>query len=281
MHRIPTIPGYELYQPLGGGPITVVHAARELETEEPCAVKCIREEWEDQPTAIKLLQREARAGLKAQHPYLVPIWEAQVMTPPWYLVMPLLSGESLRRRLQRDYRLDLIDALWISRQIAEALAELHRHGFLHGDVKPENVHLVEQGEAVLIDLGFAHRPGENAAFLQQGYVLGTPDYLAPELCLSCPTADLSSDLFSLGVMLFEMLTGTLPWPPGSVNETFRRHGCDPPDDIRRFPLRLPAGLIRLVERLLSRRPEQRPRVEMVVQQLILLEINTLGRRHAA
>ena len=84
--------------------------------------------------------------------------------------------------MRRDFRLDPAEAVWIARQTAEALAALHRAGFLHGDVKPENLRLTSAGPAVLIDLGFAHRPGENAAFLREGYVLGTANYLAPELC---------------------------------------------------------------------------------------------------
>ena len=186
--------------------------------------------------------------------------------------MELLPGESLRQRLRRDYRLEPAEAVWVARQTAEALAALHRAGFLHGDVKPDNLRLVPGGPAVLIDLGFAHRPGENAAFLREGYVLGTADYLAPELCDPEPAEDLSSDLFSLGVMLFEMLTGRLPYPRGSVKQTFRRHRCDPPADVRRFAGPLPNALAGLVERLLANRPQDRPRAGAVVQQLIGLEI---------
>ncbi|MBI1917361.1 MAG: serine/threonine protein kinase [Planctomycetes bacterium] len=278
MQRIPRLPGYELFQYLGGGPLTAVYAGRDCATDELCAVKVLRDDWEDQPTAVKLLQREARAGLKVRDPRLVRLLHAHVTRAPHFLVMELLPGESLRRRLQREYRLGLPDALWVARQTAEAVAALHRAGFLHGDVKPDNVRLVRDGAAVLIDLGFAHRPGENAVFLREGYILGTPDYLAPELCLSRPEADLSSDLFSLGVMLFEMLTGQLPYPPGSLNQTFRRHGCDPPADIRRLAGPLPGSLVRLVERLLARRPEERPRAGAVVRQLIAQEIAALRRR---
>jgi serine/threonine protein kinase len=171
--------------------------------------------------------------------------------------------------------------LWIGRQTAEALAALHRAGFLHGDVKPDNVHLVEDGRAILIDLGFAHRPGENAAFLRRGYVLGTANYLAPELCGTEPDADQSSDLFSLGAMLFEMLTGRLPYPVGSVDQTFRRHSCDPPADIRAQLPFLPPSLGRLIERMLAHEPATRPRAAQVVRQLIELEIAGMGRRKSA
>ncbi len=179
MQAIPRIPGYELFERLGGGPMTTVYAARQLTTDQPCAIKLLRDDWEDPTNAVKLLQREARAGLSVRHPHLVRVTQAHVTTPPYFLVMELLPGESLRRRLRRDYRLQVSDAVWIVRQTAEALAALHRAGFLHGDVKPDNLRLTGDGTAVLMDLGFAHRPGENAAFLRAGYVLGTANYLAP------------------------------------------------------------------------------------------------------
>jgi serine/threonine protein kinase len=277
MQPSPRIPGYVLLSRLGGGPMTAVYEARDQGDGSPCAVKVLRPDWDDQPTAVKLLQREARAGLAVSHRHLVRVTHVHVLQPPYFLVMDLLPGESLRRRLQRDYRLPVADALWIARQTAEALAALHHAGFLHGDVKPDNLRLIDDGTAVLTDLGFAHRVGENAAFLRAGYVLGTANYLAPELCDELPAEELTTDLFSLGVMLFEMLTGRLPYPPGSLRQTFRRHRCDPPADVRSLAGPLPGDLVRLVERLLAHKPEDRPKASSVVQQLIKLEIAALGR----
>ncbi len=281
MLPVPKIPGYELLACLGGGPMTVVYSARDCVTDSLCAVKLPRVNWPDQATAIKLLQREARAGLAVRHPHLVTFRYAHVTAPPYFLVMDLLPGEPLRRRMRREYRLDAATAIWIARQTADALAALHRAGFLHGDVKPDNVRLVEDGTARLIDLGFAHRPGENAAFLRAGYVLGTANYLAPELCAWQEEADFSSDVFSLGVTLYEMLTGKLPYPAGSLGQTIRRHSCDPPIDIRRFTQSLPRELVTLIERMLRHKPADRPLAAAVVQQLISLEIDGLTQRRSA
>jgi eukaryotic-like serine/threonine-protein kinase len=281
MHPFSNVPGYDLLHPLGGGPLTVVFSARRLEDDSPCAVKLLRSDWEDQAAGIKLLQREARAVLAVEHPHIVRVLETHVTRPPYFLVMEWLAGESLRTRLKRDYCLDLSHALWIARQTAEALASLHRAGFLHGDVKPDNIQLVTEGQAVLLDLGFAHRPGENAAFLRSGYVLGTANYLAPELCGADPTAGFASDIFSLGATLFEVLTGQLPYPPGSIDQIFRRHSSDPPADIRIHLPMLPPALGRLIERMLARRPEQRPKAIQVVRQLIGLEIARMARRRSA
>jgi serine/threonine protein kinase len=278
---LPHIPGYELMRLLGGGPLTQVFSARETDTDIARAVKVLRPDWEDQATGIKLLQREARAGLAIRHPQIVRIVDAHVTRPPHFLVMELLPGECLRNRLRREYQLDLGMALWIVRQTAEGLAALHRVGFLHGDVKPDNIHLVDVGQAVLLDLGFAHRPGENAAFLRGGYVLGTANYLAPELCRNEPDADKSSDLFSLGVTFFELLAGRLPYPTGSVDQTFLRHSSDPPADIQRELPHLPPSLSALVGRMLARRPQDRPTASQVLHHLLDLQISVLGQRRSA
>src|SRR5262249_29637535 len=103
MQPFSDVPGYNLFHPLGGGPLTVVFSARRLEDDSRCGVKLLRPDWEDQAAGIKLLQREARAGLAAQHPHLVRVLHTHVTRPPYYLVMEWLPGESLRTRLQRDY----------------------------------------------------------------------------------------------------------------------------------------------------------------------------------
>jgi serine/threonine protein kinase len=280
MPPMPQIPGYEILQSLGGGPLTQVFAAREVVSDLPCALKLLRPDWRDQATAIKLLQREARACMAVKHPHLVRLIDSHVTSPPYYLAMEQLQGESLRQRLRRVYSLDLPTAVWVGRQIAEALAAMHRAGFLHGDVKPDNIHLIQDGQAVLIDLGFAHRPGENAAFLRGGYVLGTANYLAPEMCRQETEGDESSDVFSLGVTLYELLTGRLPYLPGSADQVFRRHSYDPPVDIRRHLPNVPSTMAKLIERMLARRPEERPKASGVVKQLIALEILGLGQIQA-
>lgn len=281
MKALPKIAGFELLTCLGGGAITTVYEARRLDDDSPCAIKLLRPDWENQPVATKLLQREARAGLAVSHPHLVRILDAHVLTAPFFLVMEYLAGVSLRRRMRREYRLDPRAALWITRQIAQALAALHRKGFIHGDIKPENIRLVDAHKAILLDLGFTHRPGENASFLQQGYVLGTVNYLAPELCGKAPKDDPRADIFSLGVTLFEMLAGQLPYPAGPPVETMRRHQNDEPMFLTDRAPEASAALTELVDRMLSRRPQDRPSADQLVQELIGCEIASLGRRRAA
>jgi len=280
MMAVPKLPGYELLHCLGGGMLTSVYAARAFGETALCAVKLPRPDWADQPIAVKLLQREARAALAVAHPSLVRVINAHVLAPPHYLALAMLAGESLRRRLRRDYRLDMESALWIVRQIAEALAALHRKGFIHGDVKPDNIRLVADGHAVLLDLGFAHRAGENASLLEAGYILGTVDYLAPELCGPEPHDEPRSDIFSLGVTFFELLAGGLPFPPGTVIEVMRRRQTDAPKSLFDCLEHAPRGLAHLLSRMLAPEPQDRPSASALVHELVGLEISTLAGRRA-
>lgn len=279
-HIPPSIPGYEILRWLGGGPLTQVWSAHCQADGSSCAVKVLRPEWRNDRTSIQLLQREARAGLALRHPHIVGFRDAQVLHPPYFLVMDLIPGESLRTRLRRDYALDLGTALWIARQTAEALAAMHKAGYIHGDVKPDNIRLADSGTAILIDLGFAHRPGENQALLEDGFVLGTANYLAPELCAAQAQDDPQADMFSLGVTLFEMLTGELPYPSGSVVETMNRHRSEPPRSLLDYSGEWPDALVDLVEALLAQQPQQRPRPSRLVKELVALEILVLQRRAA-
>jgi serine/threonine protein kinase len=277
----PAIPGYELLQPLGGGPLTSVVAARRLADDARCALKLPREQWPEHADAVRLLRREARVLRAVRHPHLVRLLDGHVTGSPYFLVLELLNGESLRDRLQRDYAVDLRNAVWIARQTAEALAAVHRAGYVHADIKPDNIQLVDPGTTVLMDLGFAHRPGETLALAGEDLVLGTANYLAPELCGDVPDDGPAADWFSFGVLLFEMLTGTLPYPSGSLAETLaHRRQSEPAERVGDVAGDWPARLTALVEGLLARTPATRPRSALIVHELIALEIAALGLRRA-
>lgn len=261
--------------------MTCVYSARDVERNWDCAVKVPRPDCEEPITAVKLLQREARVGLQVQHPHLVRIEEARVTAPPYFLVMDLLQGESLRTRLTNVESMPWGQVVWVVRQTAEALASLHRQGFIHGDVKPDNIQLVDDGTAVLLDLGFAHRPGENVSFLQKGCVLGTADYMAPELCGFRDEGHAASDVFSLGVTMYEMLSGRLPFPEGSLQQTLRRHQCDHARPLNTLVADLPRALVDVVHDMLAHQPPHRPSAASIVRRLVNLEIASLGRRRSA
>lgn len=271
------IPGFELRGRLGGGPMNHVCLAWNRATDEPCVVKVLRSAAREDAVANTLLSLEGEIGLSLRHPHVVRILESSPQTRPAFLVMERLYGKTLREIVEHDHFLPIAEAVRVVRETAEGLAALHRSGWVHGDIKPENIHQSDDGHIKLIDLGFAHRPGEMARILKNGFVLGTANYLAPELCASQENDCFASDLFSLGMTLFELLSGHLPYPPGTPTETMESHRDEEPDELSQYG-DYPGILSMLVHRLLSRDPVFRPTAESTVRQLVSVELVLRHRR---
>jgi serine/threonine-protein kinase len=279
---------WTLLRRLGGGPLTEVFQARPSRCgpNQPAgyALKLLRREWENESLAIDMLRREAYVGLNVRHPRLIGVLAGNFSAPPRYLVMPWLPGQTLRARLDAEGALAAPQALWTARQVAEALSALHTAGWLHLDVKPENILLSPDGQATLLDLTFARRI-ETQRILRGQPITGTPRYMAPELLLSTSRAGCWCDLFSLGIVLLEMLCGRLPYedehaghwiarkPGRSVEVTAMLSQCAP---------EIPAGTAALIGRLLAAEPLRRPEsAAAAVDRLVRLEIATLAARFDA
>lgn len=276
--RPPRLPGYVLGSRLGGGPTCDVYSAADGRGLFEWAVKVLRDDAARDFTNVQLLRREARAGLAVRHPRLVRIVRAVTDgESPLHVVMRRVSGRSLRAVLKGKGWLGPRLTGSVVRQVAGALAALHAAGYVHGDVKPENIHLGPGRTATLLDLGFARRPGEDAGLLGSGFVLGTANYVAPELCDRPETDGPAADVFSLGVTLFELLTGELPYPDGGVEETMVRHRDAEPESLRRWRGAWPDGLAGLVDRMLHRDPDERPTAARVDRELIMLLGSDRGR----
>ena len=241
------------------------------------ALKLLRPQWEDQPEAVALLRREAKVGRAVIHPHVVPVLAAHVYQPPYFIVMPRLAGQTLAARLGGGPLPSAI-ALWIARQTAEALDALHRHGYLHGDVKPANILIAPGGHVTLLDLGFARRFEETGSAVDR-LVLGTINYLAPELLVSALRADERTDIFSLGVVLFEMLAGRPPLVAGDLTELLRMQNEYRAPNLRTSRPELPPALSGLVRRMLFKEPLRRPQsMSEVIEQLVRLEVDMLADR---
>ncbi|MBX7166559.1 MAG: serine/threonine protein kinase [Pirellulales bacterium] len=267
-----------LEQPLGAGALATVYAARPSQSPGAplaYAVKLLSPRWQDEPRAVALLRREALVGRTVSHPNLVPVLAAHTQEPPHFLVMPLLEGQSLAARMRSDWSPPLAVALWIGRQLAEAIAALAEAGWIHGDIKPANVLLSPRGHATLIDLGFARRPDEERCAADRP-VLGTTSYMAPEVFSSRLQADERSDLYSLGVTLYELLAGRLPFPGESAEQVVACQRGVAPTSLRSIASNVPAAAAELIHALLAKEPLRRPQTAReVADRLASLEIETL------
>jgi serine/threonine protein kinase len=269
--RPPRLPGFVLGPRLGGGPTCDVYSAVDEKRGRGWAVKVLRDEAARDPANLQLFRREAGVGLAVRHPHLVRVVRARVRsTEPFFAVMERVPGRSLRRVLRSRGWLPPPVVGKIARHVAGALAALHAADFVHGDVKPENLHLGPGRKTTLLDLGFAHRPGEIAKLLGAGYVLGTANYVAPELCETPGSDGPAADIFSLGVTLFELLTGKLPYPDGGISEMMEWHRDRRPESLWTWRGDWPIGMSELVDRMLSREPHQRPAAADVKREMRIL-----------
>ena len=266
---------------LGSGNWSQVFAARPVgssaELSPAYALKVLSPERAHDPHALELLCREARVGRKVSHQHVVPVLTAELHVAPYYLVMPRLAGHTLEERLARGWQPALPEALWIVRQVAEGLSALEAAGWLHADVKPANILVSPTGHATLIDLGFARQVEEMTSIADRP-VLGTIEYLAPEVLVARERADIRSDVYGLGVTLFEMLTLRRPFVAADLAQLAALHRTATPEDVRTFVPQLPATVARLVRQMLSKQRLRRPDPQELVARLTALEIETFDER---
>jgi serine/threonine protein kinase len=273
----PLLPGYELLRLLGGGKSFLVWAARD-DNDSPVAVKVPRDAALDRASTLVLLRREVRAGQLVRHPKLVRVIDSRLDDEPFHVVMEYVPGETAKERLRRFGRFSPRRAIWMARQVAEALAAIHAAGLVHADVKPGNIVVRESGEAKLIDLGFAHRPGENRKLIESGFTIGTANYLAPELCILPVREGPAADIFALGATLFECLTGTVPYPADTVEEAFQQRKRRRPLDLSDYRGAWPERTVDVVRAMLARVPEERPSAAGSARELIAIEAELVASR---
>jgi serine/threonine protein kinase len=263
-----TPPGYRFVRKLGGGADAAVYDAVGPRG-QLVAVKVLKSKAD--AAAVGRFRRELAAGLAVRHPHLVRVFDGYDADPPYYLVMERVPGDTLKARVKANGRMAVPVALGVVRQLAEALATLHAAGFVHGDVKPANAVVPSPGRVVLIDLGFAHRPGELDT------VLGTANYLAPELCAAPARDGYAVDVYALGVTLFELLTGRLPFPEGSQSGVMRSHRDVEPDRLSDHRGAWPRHLEWFIEDLLTPDPDSRPTATESVRRIAELQIELMKR----
>jgi serine/threonine-protein kinase len=244
----------------------------------PYAIKILKRAWETDPRAVEMIRREALAGRSVSHPHLISVLSGGTGSAPYYVVMPWLTGTTLAARLAQRKVLEVPEAVWIIRQVADALGALHAAGWMHGDVKPSNIFLSPEGHATLLDLGFARRTDRPAGAVER-CLAGTGHYMAPEGFIPALGVDIRSDLYSLGATMHEMLAGRPPFSGPSAAELARQHREARPLRLEEVVCRLPSDAGAMLRQMLAKEPLRRPQTPReVVLRLVPVEIATLAQR---
>ena len=257
--RRPRIFGnYCLYRRLGEGAMGVVFEAEDMRTRKRVALKLMKPELANNVTSRQRFLREAQAASALQHSNVVAIHEVGELSEIPFIAMEYLVGESLRDRIKRRGAMPWREACRIAAEVADGLAAAHRQGLVHRDVKPANIWLQHPGQRVkLLDFGLVRLQHQDVELTREGLTVGTPAYMSPEQ-IRGQNVDGRSDLFSLGVVLYECLTGKRPFSGDEVLAVMAQVLTHDPAPPRQLNPQVPEAVSRLVMQLLAKDPARRP-----------------------
>jgi serine/threonine-protein kinase len=259
---------YKVVTQLGSGSMGVVFLAEHQRIARRVAVKLLSPDLSQNAHALQRFFTEARATSLIRHPGIVDVFDCDVdASGRAYIVMELLEGETLGERLRRDGRLPWPAACAIAGRVAEAIGAAHDKGIIHRDLKPENVFLVGDPAVAtgaptvkVLDFGVAKlmEVDTPARMTVRGALLGTPEYMSPEQCGGEEEVDYRADVYALGCIVFEMLSGEPPFATSRIQELLANHMFKPAPDLKEQVADLPGWLADLVARMLSKEPGLRP-----------------------
>lgn len=252
---------YSLERELGGGGMSHVYLATEKALGRQVVVKVLPAEMSGQ-VSVERFKREIALAARLQHPHIVPLLSAGEAGGLPYFTMPLIEGESLPARLMKQGELPLNEAVRVLREIAAALAYAHERGIVHRDIKPDNV-LMSGGSAMITDFGVAKAlsmssNAEEGSVTSIGIALGTPAYMSPEQASADPAVDLRADIYSFGILAYELLTGQPPFVGRTPQNLLAAHVTETPEYVTKRRTAIPPGLGALVMRCLEKRAADRP-----------------------
>jgi len=248
---------YLLERELGRGGMATVYLARDRERGELVALKAMHQNVGSK-IGVERFRREMGIAASLDHPLIVPLIDSGAVGDLLYYVMPYLEGESLSRCLDRQQRLQLDEAVRITRDVAEALGYAHSHGILHRDVKPENV-LLAGGRALIADFGLARAIGaaDRRKLTSTGVIVGTVHYMSPEQLLELGDLDQRSDVYSLGCILYEMLTGGPPYTARTITDLVSQILSATMPSVRTVRPEVPSGVDAVISRAVARKAQDR------------------------
>jgi serine/threonine-protein kinase len=246
---------YRLEAKLGSGGMSTVYLARDDTLDRPVAVKVMHREMSEQEDQLQRFRQEARAVAKLTHPNVVAVIDAGEDGGHPYIVFEYVKGETLKQRISRVGSLDTQEAIAYAIEVGRGLSVAHARNMVHRDIKPQNVLIDEEGRAKLTDFGIS-RQLEQDGMTATGRVLGTTDYVAPEQAMG-RGADPRSDIYSLGVVLYEMLVGQVPFHADSQVGVAMKHVNEELPDVQRRRPEASAAVALVVERATAKDPAER------------------------
>jgi serine/threonine protein kinase len=250
---------FRVLEQLGQGGMGLVLRAEDTGLNRQIALKIMPPELISDADARARFVREAQATAALDHEHIVAIYQVGEINGVPFFAMPVLPGETLEARLLRSPSLSLTEIVRIAREIALALACAHGAGLIHRDIKPANVFLkAPAGQVKVLDFGLARGLDDAQKLTKAGLILGTPAYMAPEQADGVKLVDHRSDLFSLGVLLYRMLTGIQPFETPTLMGTISKLLVADPDPVSTVNPQVPALLAQLTHALLAKEPSQRP-----------------------
>jgi serine/threonine-protein kinase len=242
------------------------------------AVKVLSQEQSNDEETLRRFQNEAQSAARLDHENISRVFYVGEDRGWHYIVFEFIEGANLRDVVQNEGPLSLARAVSYTLQIADALTHASQRDVVHRDIKPSNVLITPDGRAKLVDMGLARlhqvEPAAND-LTASGVTLGTFDYISPEQARDPRSADVRSDIYSLGCTLYFMLTGRPPFPDGTVLQKLLQHQGDQPPDPRLFRPELPEDLIRIMDRMLAKPPERR----YATPEELIAELTTLAARY--
>jgi len=248
---------YRIDRIIGEGGFGRVYAATDVRLGRDVAIKVIRPELAGARAFLDRFRKEGTALAKFRHPGIVPIYDIRERDGLIYYVMPLIVGDTLRVKLDARGKLSPKETQRILIELCDCLAATHRAGIVHRDIKPDNVILEGfLGSALLMDFGIAKSVEDYTATIS-GMMMGTPTYMSPEQASGDEMIDHRSDIYSLGVLAYHMLTGRPPFVGRSAHQVIAGHVSDAPEPIRRVNPSVPKSLADAIERCLEKEPARR------------------------
>ena len=260
---------YALEALVGSGGMADVYRAKDQLLERTVAVKILHQQYENDTEFITRFQREAKAAARITHPNIVNVYDVGVAEGRHYIVMEYVPGRTLKERIKEEGPVPVPQALQIARQIAGALAQAHANNLVHCDIKPHNILVMPDGNVKVADFGIARAVTESTMTYNDN-IMGSVHYFSPEQARGTMITP-KSDVYSLGVLLYEMLSGRIPFDGNTAVSIARKHLEEDPQPLHMIAPRIPPVVEALVTRMMAKDPAQRPDSSMLVQDIVRAE----------